>query len=306
MEFINGHRNITGIVHGHTSGGFVYRLPSASAPTDFPAEDLALIEHLGTEYTRTTGRPVRPSSTHPTNHRYGTLISWGYWDQGVIGWVPEYSPGPEAWMPDADGDGRISELEQYRFNQETLGGAYFSEWTPYEHPQLGAVEIGGWHAKFWGQNPPSEFLEEECRQQIPWILYLLEQSPMLELAPPAIRPLGEDRWEVTVTVRNTGLLPTSITDRGTVGRRLPDGRVVQQVVRPPWVRLQHPGLEVVEGSERVVLDHLAGSNPYLKATTERERTVRWVVRGAAGERAVRVTAGSEKAGTARSDWVVVR
>ena len=34
--FINAHRNITGIVHGHTAGGFVYRLPSASAPSLFP------------------------------------------------------------------------------------------------------------------------------------------------------------------------------------------------------------------------------------------------------------------------------
>jgi hypothetical protein len=78
VEFINAHRNITGIVHGHTSGGFVYRLPSASAPSLFPEIDLQLIVHLGEEYTRTTGRPVRPSATHPTEHRYGTLISWGY------------------------------------------------------------------------------------------------------------------------------------------------------------------------------------------------------------------------------------
>ena len=33
VEFINANRNITGIFHGHTSGGFVYRLPSASAPS---------------------------------------------------------------------------------------------------------------------------------------------------------------------------------------------------------------------------------------------------------------------------------
>ena len=32
VRFIHDHPNITGIVHGHTSGGFVYRLPSASAP----------------------------------------------------------------------------------------------------------------------------------------------------------------------------------------------------------------------------------------------------------------------------------
>src|SRR5690606_3463016 len=76
VEFINAHRNITAILHGHTSGGFVYRLPSASAPSQFPPIDLQLIIHLGEEYTRTTGRPVVPSATHPTEHRYGTLISW--------------------------------------------------------------------------------------------------------------------------------------------------------------------------------------------------------------------------------------
>ena len=157
-EFINAHRNITGIVAGqHLGGASLYRLPSASAPSLFPQIDLALILHLGEEYTRSTGRPVVPSSTHPTEHRYGTLISWGYWDHGVIGWVPEFSPGPEAWVTDYDGDGEISEAEQHRFNDEELGGRHFSDWTPFEHPEFGPVEIGGWHSKFWGQNPPPEF-----------------------------------------------------------------------------------------------------------------------------------------------------
>ena len=45
--FINANRNITGIVHGHTAGGFVYRLPSASAPSLFPQIDLSLIVPSG-------------------------------------------------------------------------------------------------------------------------------------------------------------------------------------------------------------------------------------------------------------------
>ena len=27
-------------------------------------------------------------------------------------------------------------------------GSYFADWTPFEHPQLGSVEIGGWSYKF--------------------------------------------------------------------------------------------------------------------------------------------------------------
>ena len=305
-EFINAHRNITGIYHGHTSGGFVYRLPSASAPSLFPPIDLALIIHLGEEYTRSTGRPVRPSATHPTEHRYGTLISWGYWDHGVIGWVPEFSPGPEAWVTDYDADGEISRAEQHRFNDEQLGGRYFSDWTAFDHPQLGAVEIGGWHSKFWGQNPPPEFLEEETEQQLHWILYLAEQGPLITVSDPVVTALGDGTFRVEATVTNTGFLPTSVTDRGAVGRERPDGRIDRQVVRAPAVTLTYPGLELVEGAARMVIPHLAGSNPFLEAVTESSHTVTWVVRATGGERAVRVTAESDKGGTVRSGWVGVR
>ena len=305
-EFINAHRNITGIYHGHTSGGFVYRLPSASAPSLFPPIDLSLIIHLGEEYTRSTGRPVVPSATHPTEHRYGTLISWGYWDHGVIGWVPEFSPGPEAWVTDYDGDGEVSQTEQHRFNDEELGGRYFSDWTAFDHPQLGMVEIGGWHSKFWGQNPPPEFLEEETEQQLHWILYLAEQGPLITVSDPVVTALGDGTFRVEATVTNTGFLPTSVTDRGAVGRERPDGRIDRQVVRSPAVTLTHPGLELVEGRARAVIPHLAGSNPFLEAVTESSHTVTWVVRSTGGERAVRVTAASDKGGTVRSGWVGVR
>ena len=305
-EFINAHRNITGIVHGHTSGGFVYRLPSASAPSLFPPIDLSLIIHLGEEYTRSTGRPVVPSATHPTEHRYGTLISWGYWDHGVIGWVPEFSPGPEAWVTDYDGDGEIGQAEQHRFNDEELGGRYFSDWTAFDHPQLGAVEIGGWHSKFWGQNPPPEFLEEETGQQLPWILYLAEQGPLITVGDPVVTALGDGTFRVEATVTNKGFLPTSVTDRGAVGRERPDGRIDRQVVRSPAVTLTHPGLELVEGAARTAIPHLAGSNPFLEAVTEPSHTVTWVVRATGGERAVRVTAESDKGGTVRSGWLAVR
>jgi hypothetical protein len=306
VEFINAHRNITGIVHGHTSGGFVYRLPSASAPSRFPEIDLQLILHLGEEYTRTTGRPVRASATHPTEHRYGTLISWGYWDQGIIGWVPEFVPGPEEWVTDYDGDGDITLAEEHRFNDEELGGRYFSDWTAYEHPQLGPVEIGGWHAKFWGQNPPPEFLEAETEQQMEWILYLAEQSPLIEVSEPRVTEVGHGEYRVEATVTNTGFLPTSLTDRGYVGNQLPNGTLRQQVVEPPAVTLRYRGADIVDGTARRVLGHLAGSNPFLRAVTERSRTVSWIVRPVDEDAAVQVIARSDKGGTVRSGWVQVR
>ena len=302
VEFIHAHPNITGIVHGHTSGGFVYRLPSASAPSRFPTIDLELIVYLGEEYTRTTGRPVVPSATHPTEHRYGTLMSWGFWDKGIIGWVPEFSPGPEAWVTDYDGNGEISEAESHRFNDEELGGRYFSDWTAYEHPQFGSVEIGGWHSKFWGQNPPPEFLEEEVTQQMPWILYLAEQSPLLELTVPTVRSAGDGAWVVEAEVRNVGFLPTSLTDRGAVGRE--DGSALVQ--RPPWARIELEDATLREGTARITLPHLAGSNPILESATHPAVTVSWVVEADGPAPTARITTGSDTGGTIRGERIPLR
>lgn len=305
VRFIQDHRNITGIVHGHTSGGFVYRLPSASAPSLFPTDDLALIEHLGAEYTRTTGRPVRPSATHPTEHRYGTLISWGYWDQGVIGWVPEYSPGPEMWVTDYDGDGEITEAEELRYDDEELGGRYFVEWTPLEHPTLGPVEVGGWKTRFWGQNPPREHLEEETAPQLPWILYLAEQAPRLALETPVVRREG-DVFVVEARVTNTGFQPTSLTGRGAVGTPGRDGGPVSDpVVRPVYLTLELDGAELVDGpgAARVNAGHLAGTGPFLPGVAPAAARATWRVRATGPGATIRVVAASDKAGTVRSGVV---
>lgn len=287
VKFIDAHPNITGIVHNHTSGGFVYRLPSACDPALFNQDDIELIITLGEKYTEMTGRPVRPSSTHPTRHRYGTLISWAYWDRGIIGWVPEYWPGISA---DYDGDGSTDELERLRFNDEELGGRYFVDWEPYEHTSFGRIEIGGWRRKFISQNPPSELLEEECALQIPWILYLAEQSPLLEITEPKVTELEGDRFEVEVMVTNTGFLPTNLTERA----------IEASVVQPVIATIDLEGCTLVEGEKRTRLGHLAGTYPVPEESRASSVTTRWIVHKDAPEARVRITAISEKGGTVRS------
>src|SRR5690606_3108568 len=125
---------------------------------------------------------------------------------------------------------------------------------------------------FWGQNPPWELVERELEAQMPWILWLAEQSPLLELDQPRVRALGDDRFQVDVTVFNTGVLPTNLTERGLVGRENPDGTVSRQVARSPLVVLEVDGGRVEEGSGRVRLPHLAGSSPYSAGVTERRAT----------------------------------
>jgi Zinc carboxypeptidase len=308
VKFLNEHRNVAFIVHGHTSGGFVFRLPSASAPSQFNTTDLELISDLSSFYTESTGRPVIPSATHPTEHRYGTLISYGYWDLGVVGWVPEYSPGPSEWVPDSDGDGEIDELDHHAYNDSAFGGAYFSDWTPFDHPQLGQVEIGGWHQKYWGQNPPGELLLKEVQAQVPWILHVAARTPLLSVADPVVESLGDGRFSIRVAVHNEGNLATHLTERGHEGRESRDGSLMQQVVLPPTVTIQMEGARIVEGgdglvpSSRSTIPHLAGSSGITGAVSASEHVVEWIVQSD-GPFVVKAVASVSTGGTARSGWV---
>jgi zinc carboxypeptidase len=311
VRFLNEHRNVAFIVHGHTSGGFVFRLPSASAPSLFDATDLDLILDLGAFYTENTGRRVIPSATHPTEHRYGTLISFGYWDHGIVGWVPEYSPGPSEWVPDADENGRIDESDYHAYNDSEFSGRYFSDWTIFDHPQLGEVEIGGWHTKYWGQNPPPELLRKELEVQVPWMLHLAARTPLMAIGEPSITSLGNDRYRIRVSVRNEGGLATHLTERGFAGRETGAGRVIQQVVRAPVVTIEMEGATVVEGgdgvvpSSRLTIPHLAGADGITTAVSAREYTAEWVVQSG-GRFVIRAQVQADKGGVARSEWVRYR
>jgi hypothetical protein len=183
------------------------------------------------------------------------------------------------------------------------------------------VEIGGWHAKFWGQNPPAEFLEEETAAQLPWHLWLAEQSPRVVVEEPRAVALGDGRWRVEATVRNVGFLPTSLTGRGAVGRPASGreasrpgvvldgsaedgGPLMDQVVRPVHAVLEGEGVTLEEGVRRVRVGHLRGTGPHLAGVGPAARTVSWVVRVPdGGAPVVRVIALSDKGGVARSPSV---
>jgi hypothetical protein len=86
----------------------------------------------------------------------------------------------------------VSDLERLRWNDEELEGEGFASWTPYDHPQLGKVEIGGWRRRFTARNPPLRFLRDECALYVPWMVWLAQQSPLLEIREVAVARLDAE------------------------------------------------------------------------------------------------------------------
>ena len=290
IEFLNSHRNITGVFHGHTAGGFVYRLPSTTSWDEFDLADQNLILELSRKYETTTGQRAIPSYSDPRVHRYGTLISWAYWDFGVVGFVPEFWGG---FGRDYDGDGDITEAERHRWNAEELDGEGFADWTPYDHPQLGPVEIGGWRRKFAAQNPPPHLLKRELQLYVPWMLWLAEISPRIVLQDIETTALGSGLFKLTVAVENEGYLPTYITQRA----------LEAEVAVPVRVTLEMSDAELVVGEPRVEIGHLGGARDARgrAGSAARRRVIEYVVRATGDGARLSITARSEKGGVMRQE-----
>ncbi len=290
IEFINSHRHITGVFHGHTSGGFLFRLPSTTSWDNFDMGDQNLIMEMSRKYETTTGQRAIPSYSNPRVHRHGTLISWSYWDFGVVGFVPEFWGG---FGSDYDGSGSVSEAERHRWNEEELSGAGFADWAPYDHPQLGPVEIGGWRRKFTGQNPPPHLLRGEVELYVPWMLWLAEISPRIVVRDLETTSVGSGVVRVTGIVENEGYLPTYITNRA----------LENETAVPVRVTLELTDAELVTGLPRTTLGHLMGSRNG-QGSTGNSATLagfEYVIRATGGNARVVITVRSEKGGVVRRE-----
>lgn len=287
VEFINSHRNITGIFHGHTAAGYLFRLPSTSSWDNFGMEDQQLILELSEMYATTTGQKVVPSYTNPRLHRHGTLISWAYWDYGVVGFVPEFWG---AFQADTDKNGRTSDEELIKWNDEKLGGKYYLNWQPFNHPQLGAVEIGGWNSRFIRQNPPPDFLKGEIEMYVPWMLWLAETSPRVVIRDASVTMIEKGKVaKITVVVENEGYLPTNITKRA----------IEAQFASPVRAMIQVNDGELTTGQSRMDVGHLTGRRDNDVATSRKQ--IEYIVRITGANPRATITIQSEKGGRVRRE-----
>jgi hypothetical protein len=213
-------------------------------------------------------------------------MSWGYWDFGVPGTVPEFWGG---FGEDYDANGSVSEAERLRWNEEELNGEGFSEWTSFDHPQLGSVEIGGWRSRFTRQNPPPHLLKAEIEQYVPWMLWLAEVSPRVVIRDLSVIPIeGNDVFKISLVVENEGYLPTNITQRA----------LDAEVAVPVRAIVELSNCELVSGRKRTDLGHLQGRRDVRgrSGVAGTRSTVEYVVRVTGRSPSMTIEVRSEKGG----------
>jgi hypothetical protein len=225
------HANISAVNYFDTTGPFHLRGPSSSASEErmYP-EDIRLYQYFDSLAMSITGYPeagdvyydfayARGRTHDPLTGdsiipfpRFGHGPEFGYFYYGTI-WY-----GDEMWnnmlFGDLNGDGLLDDMDRLTWDDQENQGRCFREWTVHTHPQLGEVEIGGFHPKFCLQNPPPHLLEEWVRPHAMWNLALAMHLPLLENPEVETRAAGMDGdarlYDVTVRWTNTGKLPTAL------------------------------------------------------------------------------------------------
>lgn len=300
--------NLCAYLAYHTAGAAYLRPYAAHADEELPTEDLRLYQEIGRRATALTGyRTVsvfHDFRDDPKEVATGGSDDWAYDHLGLLAWTTEFwSPLPKAGISDYRlldwfRDHSVEEdLAVLRWCDDTLGrGVGYIDWYPFQHPQLGPVELGGWdYFRVW-TNPPAALMEAEIQPHTEFALLQLLMSPRLERHSVSVEALEGGVWRVRLVVRNTGWLATNVTQRA----------LDRKAVHPVEARIVVPadtGASLVSGVTRVELGQLTGRAAKRNALYSSDPTTdwakaEWIVRAAAGT-TVRLEARHPRAGRVR-------
>jgi hypothetical protein len=242
---------------------------------------------------------------HPKQVITGTQ-DWVYEHLGALFWTVEiWAPNKEAGITD------YQWIEWYRdhpveddkkllkWSDEQCGGQAHVDWYPFEHPQLGPVELGGWDRMNFWRNPPAHLREREAARFPAWLQQIALALPRLEVLRTDVQALGDNTWRVRFAVANSGYLPSYVTKRA-LERKTVRG-VVFELHLPEAARL-------LSGSPRSEGTQLEGHAPkgslqaFLpdRQITGDRAVAEWVVQAPPGTM-LGLSARADRAGAVRTE-----
>jgi hypothetical protein len=153
----------------------------------------------------------------------------------------------------------------------------FVNWTPFKHPTLGEVEIGGFKP-YSTTNPPPAKIADLGASHAKFVLYLTSLFAKVKIANTEVTALGGGIYRIRADVENTGYLPTAMVQG-----------VIARSVKPVMVQLGVPPESIITGNEKTNhINALAGAGT--------RQSFEWVIKGKPAQ-AVTLKVVSQKSGT---------
>lgn len=276
---------------------------TGKAPVGLHKDDVAIYKHVSSRYKELTG--VKKAADESSA---GAFFAWAYSQYGVPSFATTAWQRPEPEKPDASeddeagdekddsddngdeksskkkekkgskekGDKKDESFEEDRRWLEYAGnGPGFVDWTRFEHPTLGEVEIGGFSPTL-KRLPNDDVLAKSVSDHEKFVLELAGMFPSVKVTKTLVKDLGGGLFDIEVGLTNSGYFPTGLVISG-LNRR----------VKPMVVTLDINRDRIVGGEKVHKVRRIDGSGGY--------REFRWVVRGRPNDTVV-VKVVSEKLG----------
>ena len=299
IRAIRARPNVCGTNHFHTSGGVLLRPSSTKPDSALPPLDVWSWKRLGERMSELTGYPVYglfDDFTWDKNDvMAGAADDWSYEHLGVFSWTTEFWDIVHA----ATGERSSNDTWWLGYSPAQLLAIQrwvdqhhpelWVDWHPFDHPELGPVEIGGidWLHVF--VNPPASRLADEVRPHAGAAIAQALAAPQLDIGLGQAVHVGGDVWRVEVGVANVGWLPTTVSAHA----------AKEHLVKPIVAELTGDGVEVLAPTHaRQELGQLAGLGAFRfdgTGGTPDRLLATWTVR-VAGQATATVSVRHERAG----------
>ncbi len=289
--FAVAHPNIFAWLNLHTYGGCYIRPNQAMTDRKMNPHDLWVFEQIAAWMTPITGYPVvsgfEEFTYEPDTPLCGDLASFAYEHRGAVAMVCELwdfwkQVGLETLRPFIRNYAkrpRAELLKMLEWDRAHNEGRAAQPWKPFDHPQLGPVEIGGYDPLIGMWNPPPDRLPEVVTNQSRAFLRWAALSPRLRVTGVTVEAVEPGISRVSATIENIGFLPTNVL---ATAAKLPWNDPVRAAIAVG------PGASLVGGDAVTTVGHLQGWTPdvvfsyptFARSTNERtRRRVHWIVRG---------------------------
>jgi hypothetical protein len=242
-RFLMSHPNIAGVQAYHNSGGMILRGPGAESSGEYPPSDVRFYDELGKNGARMLPFYEYIVIWSGLYTVHGGFIDWTSDGLGMISFSNElwngrqYFTSPELQKQTEDPNSPISGQDgSYFFDDYLEFGDQFVDWSEFDHPDYGKVEMGGRWKKTRGRVPPRFMNEELCHRNMAFTLYQADEMPMMKMGEHKVEKLGKDVYKVWVEFSNPKVAPT-ITEKA----------AQNNVVRPDLLTLEG-NVEIISAS----------------------------------------------------------
>jgi len=298
-DFLSSKPNITFGFSYHNSGGMILRGPGSKLIPMYMPQDVAVFDYLGLEGERIIPHYRYLVTIEDMYTTHGEFTDFLYNNLGIYAFVGElFMSMQEEFRKPGEKERTKRERESYyggvpteerqKFNDRLTHGSMFKEWTAFNHPQFGKIELGGWKT-FTTRIPQIFQLPELVHRNASHVIFVAQQTPEVKLELLETEDIGNGLRKVLVRAWNDNAIPS-----------LSYIALRKDIVRPDIFSIEGSGIEVVSGG--IVHDvhydmvHYVEHRPQMIFTSVPSfghRDIQWIVRGSGK---VKVSYDSKKAG----------